>query len=358
MACSALYRKCRYLGIWASTLAFVAVGCGDKKTNKQEAAEKKPTPATVEGLQAIPDSASAVIGIDVSALAASPIVHRALERMFARDPELKAELSGVLKACKISPESDIKSLTIALLPRGDETDSLLVTKGKYSESVITACLGRFLAESGGRLETAKEGQRSLYHQVRGDGEVDGVWLTFGSSDTVLIASTREALALSLGAGAKLDSGRTGLAQYLPRVASEDALWAVGLLTAPVAAGLVQATGEAVEAPIAIVGSAHLESGLRFRLGIEMHSAVDAKTLISQAKLQLSAAALVLQINAAGRLVQKIEFSTDKSWAQLDWQLTEQELADLMGANLSGMGSTIDKDAGNDENPPAIHDPSR
>ncbi len=337
----------RVCAIVLASLLALTVACRDKK--KHAAQSKGPTPAAVEGLQAIPAQATAVIGIDVLALASSPVVERALDRMLARDPELRGELSAVLKACAIDPHKDVLSATIALVPRGEGTDSLLVTKGKYSEAAITACLGRFLAESGGHLESSQAEGRAIYHQVTPEGA--GVWLAFGSTDTLLIASTRELLVMSLGTGEKLGSVKTGLAAYLPRLNTQHAMWAMGEVERAVAQGLVAASGGQVQPPLAIVGSADLGEGLALRLEVKMSSDQDAKTIISQAKMQIQAAALVLQVDAIGQLIKNIEFAQDESWARLDWRLSEQELADLVGANLSGLGSSIDKDGSNDENPP-------
>lgn len=325
--------------------------CGDKK-KKEEAreTEAKPTLASVEGLQAVPATASAVIGLDVRKLIESPVVLRAVDRMFARDATLKEELSAVLGACKFDIEKDLDAVTVALIPRAGTTDSLLVAKGRFTESALTACLGRFLAESGGRLESSEFEGRALYHQVGAD-DPAGVWLSFGSKDTLLVASAREALELSLSKGQKLANATSGLARFAPRAKTDAAIWAMAKVDAAVGEGLVAATNGQVKPAQSILGSVDLgEEGMSLLLEVEMSDDSDAKTLISQASIQIQGLALVLQIDAIGPLLKKLQLGTDGPWATLGWRLSNQELADLMGANMLGLSSTIDNDGANEQNP--------
>lgn len=338
----------RQVVLIAAVLVALAGACGDKK--KKEAAVDTPALASIEGLHAVPASASAVIGLDLRKLVASPVVLRAVDRMFARDATLKAELSAVLAACKIDLTNDVEAATIALIPRGEQTDSLLIVKGKLAESSLTACLGRFLGESGGRLETAEFEGRALYHQVIKD-DPNGVWLSFGSKDTLLVASAREALELSLGNGLKLAKSESGLAQYATRAKTNSAIWAMAEVDAAIGEGLVAATQGQVKPAQSILASLDLgKEGMSLRLEVRMASESDAKTLISQASIQVQGLALVLQIDAIGPLLKKLELGTDGHWATLAWQLSEQEVADLMGANMLGLSSTIDNNGANEQNP--------
>jgi hypothetical protein len=291
-----------------------------------------------------------VIGVDVRALADSPIVGRALERMFARDPGLQSALTKVLDDCHLDLKADVASATIALVPAEQgQIDSLLVAKGTFSEGKIVACLGKSLGEvAGGRLESAEFEGRALYHQVGGEGP--GLWLAFGSRDTVMVSSGRGALEASLGSGPKLSGAKSGVARYLGRAKTDANLWAIGNIDPDVGAGLIAASGGQVAAPSAVVASADLSTGLALSAELQMATEADAKTLISQASAQLTAVALVLQIDSLGRMVQKAELVADGHWATLRWTLTKEELEDLMGANLSGLGSSIDKEGANDENP--------
>ncbi|MCP4446514.1 MAG: hypothetical protein GY811_14385 [Myxococcales bacterium] len=334
----------------------VVCACSDKKkSEKAPAQEKVPTPPAVVGLAAVPANASAVIGIDVKALANSPIVGRALERLFAREPGLQGALAKVLDDCHIDLTTDVVSATIALVPVSDTlTDSLLVAKGRLVEGKIVACLTKSLSEATGeRLETTQFEGRALYHQV--GGEAPGLWLSFGSSDTVVVTSGRATLEASLGSGPKFSDAKDGVARYMSRAKLDATLWAISSIEPSVGQGLIPAAGGKVEAPSAFVASADLGDGLALAAELQMHSEQDAKTLISQASAQIAAAAMVLQIDSMGRMVQKAELSEDGHWATLRWSLTKEELQDLMGANLSGVspridGSSIDKEGANDETP--------
>jgi hypothetical protein len=323
--------------------------CGDKKKKKaEEAPADKPVLAAVVGLGAVPASASAVIGLDVSTLATSPLVSRAVERMFAQDTTLEAELSSVFQACKFDPKTDLSAATIALLPQGEQTESLLVAKGKFSESALSACLGRFFSESGGRLEVAEFEGRTLYHQVTQ--EPGGLWLSFGSKDTLLVSSARPALELALGNGPKLSAAKDGLARFASRTNTKATIWALAHIPEGLAAGLVAATQGQVQPAKSVLGSVNLADGLTLAIEVEMASEEDAKTLISQASIQIQGLALVLQIDAVGPLLKKMQLTTDGHWASLGWKLTEQELADLMSANMSGLSSAIDNDGVNGQKP--------
>ncbi len=342
-------RRQRVLAV-AVILVFTGA-CGDKK-KKEEAnpPADKPTLASVEGLQAVPASASVVIGLDVRKLVESPVVLRAVDRMLARDATLKDEFGAVLGACKIDLTKDVDAATVAMIPRGSTTDSLLVAKGRFSESALTACLGRFLGESGGRLESSEFEGRALYHQVGGE-DPDGVWLSFGSKDTLLVASAREALELSLSDGEKLSGTKSALARFASRARTDAAIWAMATIDAAIGKGLVEATGGQVKPAQSILGSVDLsEEGMNLVLEVEMRSEQDAKTLISQVAIQAQGFAMVIQIDAIGPLIKKLQLGTDGPWATLGWRLSNQELADLMGASMLGLSSTIDNDGANEQNP--------
>jgi len=339
----------KHIAVGLAIALAVVCGCKSKKTSKKEAEDKVAT-LSVQGLAAVPANATIAIGADVGALAKSPIVARALERMFTRDPGLQAELSKVLRACNLDLASDVFSATIALIPNAKAgTDSLLVSKGHFEEGKIVACLGKAMGDTvGSRLETTEFQGRPTYHQVGGEGP--GLWLAFGSSDTILVSSGQEALQAALGDGPKLADGSAGIAKYLSRANTKADIWAIGEIEGAVGAGLVAATGGQVKAPVAVIASVDLSAGLALSADLLMASKEDANTLISQAKSQLSAVALVVQIDSLGRMVQKAELSADALWARLRWSITNEELQELLGANLSGLSPGIDKQGARDENP--------
>ncbi len=346
-------------GRWisAATIVVVAislVGCSDKK--KSESADTQAPPPVIQGLAAVPANATTVIGIDVAALAGSQVAERALQRLYAREPGLQAPLAEVFQACEIRPKRDLASVTIAILPSAAKVDSLLVAKGKFEQGKLVSCLGKSLGKLGGHLETSEFEGRPIYHEVRSGPGVSrpGVWLAFGSSDTVLLSSGRGALEEALGGGAKLSNTTSGegqhLGQYLSRAQTDANLWVLHSIDPLVGEGLIAATGGHIQAPIGVIASANLSGGLTLNVELEMRSEADAKMLISQAMSQLEAVALVLQIDSLGRMVQKAELAAEGHLATLRWSLNEEELRDLIGANLSDLSTSIDKHGANDENP--------
>lgn len=338
----------RTLGILVSltTIYSLGGGCGDKEKKENDKPAVKNTVAAVEGLDAIPASATTVVGIDVAKLSKSEVVGRAIERMFARseDKTLQADFSAVLQACKIDIGNDLQFATIAIVPREKSPldDALLVAKGKFDENAIQACIGRFLAERGGTLESSEHEGRRIYHESFPEtSSEDGRWLTFGSIDTLLVSSGRSLLLAALGKGEKLTGSKGNLSSYLPQAKADAGIWAIYQIDGAVAEGLIAASQGQLGPAKAAVAYAEFDDGLRTEIQVEMANESDAKSMISMVSAQLSAAAMILQIDSAGRLIQKIEVSSKGSWAKLSWALTEQEFADLLGSNLLGSGSTID-----------------
>ena len=346
--------------IYAATIAVVAIsfGCSDKK--KSEISNTQAPPPAIQGLAAVPANATTVIGIDVAALAGSQVADRALQRLYAREPRLQATLAQVLQACEIRPEHDLASVTIAIVPTAARVDSLLVAKGKFEQGKLISCLGKSLGKLGSHLETSEFEGRPIYHEVRSGPGVSGpgvsgpgVWLTFGSADTVLLSSGREALVEALGVGAKVSNTPSGVGQYLSRAQTDADLWVLHRIDPVVGEGLIAAAGGHIQAPIGVIASADLSGGLILNVELEMRSEDDAKALILQAKSQLEAVALVLQIDSLGRMVQKAELAAEGHQATLRWSLNEEELTDLIGANLSDLSTSIDKNGANDENPAPV-----
>ncbi len=332
--------------------ASLAWGCSDKKKSKDEPVTPKVVPASVEGLQAVPSSATALIGIDVPALIASPVVLRAVERMFARDTTLKEDLTAVFDLCKFDLATDLSAATIAIVPQtqGELEDSLLVAKGKFKEPVIRDCVGRYLKESGRSLEKSEVAGRSIYHEKAEDDL--GLWFAFGSESTLLISSGRPLLMLALGDGPKVSQQKDGLARLLPKAKTTAGIWAMAKIAGDVAAGMKQATGGKVNPAKSVVGYVDFGEGVSTALELEMDTEADATALISMISEQLTAASMILQIDSLGRLIKKIEVSATSNWVRMDWALTEQELTDLLGSNLAGNdavdASTIDIEDRSDE----------
>lgn len=324
--------------VLGAALALAVTACG--KDGDQAPALPEEV-ARVDGLRAMPAEVSAVIGVDVGALVDSKLVRRAAEQLFLRDAGLAERARGLVDACKLDLEKDVEEIVIGLLPPEGEagSESVLIATGRFSESELTACLGRHLGARGGELHSKGAAGRTIYEAAEAGG--DGVWLGFGSAETAVVASSEEALVSALGKGPKL-AGQADMVALIARAGTDAALWAAGRVDPQVGEGLVAGTGGQVAAPKALFGHVGLDGGLELFLAAEMASGEDAKKLISVAKAQLEAGALVAQRHGLGPLVQRIEARADERTAALSLTLSEAELAKLLAA--------IDKDTRSNENP--------
>lgn len=336
----------RMCGIAIAAAALV-VACGKKS---EEKADEAPELADIDGAMAVPADAVAVIGMDVSELAASPLVERAVSQMFVRDPGLKEQIEGLTSACDLDPGQDVESALIALLPGQDDaaTESILVARGDLSESAIAACVGKRLADGGGSTTSVPWEGRILYRAVATRGG-RAVWMSFGSDQTAVIASSREALEASLGDGRKLPTNEA-LAALVERAGADATLWGAGQIDPAVGQGLVGATGGQVQAPAAVFGHLGLAAadGLDLLLGVEMASEEDATKLISIAKPQLAAASLMAQRHGLGPLVKRIESRGEGRTARFSLRLSAAELSEIT--------SVIDKSEQPVENPSPESEP--
>lgn len=324
--------------------------CADKKKSSSEESSKVAKPAVIAGLDAVPSRADVIIGLEVPALAASPLIVRVLSRLVAADDSLHERLSGMLKACEIDPSVDLKSVLIALLPSKAGRDSLLIAEGNLKEAVITPCMGRHMAASGGQVESSVMDGRTIYHPFSSKDD-PGVWFAFSGADTLLVASGRAVLADALGNGPKASLPDGAIVPLLQRLNMKSAsIWGVMLMNEELAAGLAIASQGVIEKPSALVAEADLSAGLALRMELGFSTETDAKNMILQASKQREAAALTLQESGLGRLLGDLELGTNKRWASLRWQIDDEGLAELVGANFQGLGSTIDNDEPNDENP--------
>jgi hypothetical protein len=324
----------------AVALGGAAAGCKDRKSKEDERA----APAPVEGLAAIPSSAQVVIGFDVTALGRSPLVARAIEQMFARDPELEKDLRGIIDECELDPAKHVRRV---LLGMGKSTDDVvLVATGTFSEARLAACVGKHAAGEGGQLRTRSIAGRTAYH-VEGEPKRAPVYFAFGAEGTVLVSSSLSWLEAALTPGDSVaDDPELGRLIELAR--PEAGMWAAGFVPAEVGQGLLAVAGGEVGAPPrAIFGHVDLGEGLDAELGAEMASEDDAKSLVSFVKPQLAALSLVAQRFGLGRLVQKIEVDAAAKVVYLRVSLSADEVRDLL--------ARIDTEGGGDKDS-ALEDP--
>ncbi len=313
-----------------------APACGKKRAESTS----KGLPA-IEGLAAVPASATVVIGADVSKLAGSELVRRAVASMFQRDPELEQHLDGLARECQIDPATDVRGITIGM---GTEPDQVvLIAAGRFDEAALSACLHRRMSASGGSFTTKTSGGRVFYLARDGD---RSVWLTMGGSGTLALSPSQPWLEQAVGPGGKAGDNAM-LMDAIDRIGEGQTLWAAGLVPAEVGKGLIDATrGQIEERPRAMFGDLALDAGISARLGVIMASPEDAKTLESKAVFELALGSLVAQEWGLGPLVARTRARAEGAILQIELTLSEVEVNELLTALGSAevdRGGVPDKD---------------
>jgi len=317
----------------------LAPACAGKKRGEHATAA---LPA-IDGLAAVPASATVVIGADVTRLADSELVRRAIAAMFERDPELEQRLARLTADCKIDPARDIRGITIGM---GREPDQVvLIAAGRFDEAVLTGCLHRHMSEGGGSLTTRTSGGRVYYLAKDGDHEV---WLTLGSGGSLALSPSQAWLEEAVGTGAKA-ADNAALMDAVHRIDDGKTLWAAGLVPDRVGHGLVEATHAAIESePRAIYGDLALGDGVRARMGVMMATPEDAKALESKATFELALGSLVAQEWGLGPIVNRVHARAEGAILEIELALSPvevNELLEALGNAEVDTGGGADKDPG-------------
>ncbi len=342
--------RIKHIAMAVALTASVIAGCAiktDKEKNKELVAK-------IGGMSAIPASVDVVLGVDVRQLAGSPVVERAVGQMFLRDPQLRQQVDRLIIDCDFDPSIDLWNFVIGMGAAPE--DVVMAATGNFAEVSITACVGKSMSQGGGRLISKEIGGRMAYFADGGPGK-SGVWFSFGTDNTIILASTEEWLRLSLGKTGKV-SDNDRLAALISRADPARAIWAAGKVAPAIGQGLAETTGGKVQAPVAMWGHLDLKDGLAAELGAEMVTAEDAKTAVSFAKTQMATITLMFQEEKIGRLVRKVTVDSDAKSVYLRVRLTESELAQVL-SKIDSKGSSeenrepdqgVDRDAQGD--PPA------
>ena len=135
---------------WVLSLLIVA-GC-----TKRKAKDTALSPE-VSGLGAVPATAQVVISADVSKLADSPIIARAVDRLLLSEPKLAESWAHVQESCKIDPIKQVRHVMLAIGPvqGGAGTGPvLMVATGSLNEPDLASCIRTMVGKGGGEL-TAK-----------------------------------------------------------------------------------------------------------------------------------------------------------------------------------------------------------
>ncbi len=311
----------RVAGCVALALALL-VACKGGKDKPVEVRE-------LAGLEAVPASATVVVGVDVAAVAGSALVSRAAEQLLLRDGELAERWQRVQDECKLDFVATVRTLIIALGAKVDGVAPvLLVASGKLSETELAACMRSLVGKGGGTL-TAKNVQgRTLYLAREGE---RSVWFGFGGPRTVALGSSEAIVTEALGAGKKVGESAE-LREALALVDRKAPIWAAGLVEPAIGDQLLRAAGGQLEAgPRGYVFAADLGRGLQVSLTALMAQAKDAKNLEALAKQQLALLAVAAQAKGLGRLIGKITARSEATRVELALSLDPAEINQLLKA---------------------------
>ncbi len=298
---------------------------------KNDERGKRRGPRPILGLAAIPVDARVLVGADVKQLAQSPLVTRAVEQMFLRDPELRDRAMAILQGCKLEVPGDTHSVLLAMgalpQPTAPTDQVLMVLAGSFSEPALASCITRLMAESGGRLTTKTLAGRTLYRVEQPDRKRP-LWFGFGAEDTLVVSASRDWLVQALSPGSDVRKGPLG--PLLGRIDEKAGLWAVGQVDPAVGQGIVTLTERQVAAPpAAMFGELDLSDGVRARLGVLMASEQDANAAVSFMKPQMALLATVAQTLSLGPLVSKLEVDAEAATVYLRVSLSDAEVKQLL-----------------------------
>jgi hypothetical protein len=218
-----------------------------------------------------------------------------------RDPDLAAGWQRVASACQLDLRTQLRSIVLALRPRGASGAQpvLSVATGALSESTLATCLRSTVGSGGADLSAETIEGRTVY-QLRSGGRV--VWLSFVQAETVALSSDPEFLR------------------------------AVGVPDARIGLGLVRLTKGALSGgPAAIALALDPSAGIDATLDVVMVSDQDAKQLETLANQQLPILSMGAQLRGVGPLVAKLTVSRDQAVVRLRWTLSIAEINQLMSA---------------------------
>ncbi len=299
------------------------------------ACDKKPRrsapPPEITGLAAVPASAVAVIGVDVTKAAESELVDHAIEQLLLRDVTLAGRWTDLQTHCKIDIRAQVHHLMLALGPPPPEAQTgsgpiALIATGKLSEPELVACLPKLVGAGGGGISTQSVSGRSLYEVKDGN---RALYFSFGRNDTVVFGTTVAWVVEALGSGSKALDDPT-LSPLLARVDQRATLWAVGKIDPNVGKGLVAASdGGVTSAPQAIVATVDPRTGLKAELAVVMPTEDAAKQLESFARKEWALLTTIAQLRSLGSLVAKVTMTREGTRLAFRATLDQAEVNQLL-----------------------------
>jgi hypothetical protein len=298
------------------------VACGDK-----EDASRKPSPATVDGLGAIPGEAKIVVGVNVAKLAESTLAKRTIRRLLAEDPALASRVEALLDGCGLDPARDLETVHVGIVEDG--ASYVLVARGAFDETRIVECVRKSIAASNGVLEARMVANAPAYVAKDGAG-ADKAWLAFGAPNVLILAGSEAWITKARDPAAAKVTAQGDMMGLIHRTDTAKALWLAGRVPGPIGKGVVEVTSGIVKAaPTGAWGHFQAGSGgLDLELNVEMTSDEDAYGLSEFGKKQLENIVLIAQTQGLGPKAAKIRLSATGKVAHMSLKLSASELGEL------------------------------
>jgi hypothetical protein len=313
-----------------------ALGCGRKSDGPNGPAPE------VTGLAAVPSNAEAVIGADVSKLAGSPIVARAVDQLLLKDSTLGAAWTQVRDGCKIDFTTQVKRVMLVIGPtppggRAGTGPAMLIATGTIPEHDLNECVGKLVGKGGGSV-TGKAVAGHTVYEVK-DG-ARGMYFAFGRPDTVVMATSEAYVIEAIGPGKKLPDNPE-FAVWLKLVDQNQPIWAVGHVDDRVRKGLVGVLEGLKAGPSAIVGSIDPTNGAKLELGAVMASADDAKQLESYVNDSRKLFGMIAQAKSLGSIVNKVKITSADTVVRFKVELDMADVNHLLSMLDGGAPSAQD-----------------
>ncbi|HTJ45571.1 MAG TPA: hypothetical protein VL463_25880 [Kofleriaceae bacterium] len=313
----------RRAALAAIALSLGAIACGKSSRGGSDA-------RAVTGLGAVPSGVVAIVGIDVSRLAGSPLVVRAVDDLLARRPELTQRIDALEASCHLDLTNKVKRVILASGPREKDgtTPVLLVASGQIAESDLTSCLEKSVGAGGGKVTAIAADGRTIYKIEEGRRQV---YYAFGASDTVVLSNVQPWVEKALGAGPKVMDDAE-MKAWIGMSDQAAPMWLAAKVDPKVGEGLVRVgNGQIHAGPKAVFASMDPSAGVRAELGAVMQSEDDAKALESFSKSQVGLLALAAQWKGLGPVVEKVVVARDSAVLRLRVSLDDKDVRDLFSA---------------------------
>jgi hypothetical protein len=305
--------------------------CGKKSSSNG------PSP-DVSGLAAVPASAEVVIAIDVQRVLDAPLVDRAIDVLLQHDAVLAERWQKLHDSCKLDPKQ-FEHVALAIGPHTGPAPGtgpvLVVATGKLVETELAACVRTMVGGGSGGLTATPLGKRTMYQAKDG---THVMFFAFGRADTVVMSANEAFVTEALGTGKKIGDNPE-MAKWMALADQKAPIWAAGRVDDRVRQGLVKvANGTLSAGPAAMVVAIDATKGAKIELGAVMASPADAKALELFAKTQLGLVAMAAQAKGLGKLVDKVEITSDASLVRFIAALDSDEVNQLVSVLDGGGGS--------------------